>query len=192
MMTEDSRRGVAYVIGLSVLALAIQLYVDTGEVFDGVTGEPLEDVHVISRWNGDWFAGVRSHRVCFKVDATRTSRMGKFTLLSNSFSLNPMMSEPTQTLIYYKPGYQIRALLADSPRDAVALIPDNRKGVERLEDLAGRSRSANCWIRGTEPRAALPLFRSVYEEMKSLGQSAEEQRFVNAARALVEAIEKGE
>ena len=191
MMTTESEMGVIYVLALALGVAGAQLTLDTGYVLDAETGKPLADVHVVARWRGYRVVGIESKSDCFAVDATRTDRTGKYTLLLLSLNTNPLLLDRKQTVFYYKPGYQITVGHASVARWITELKRDTSPALSRLDQIVSRTSSFDCGSESDQRSHLVPYLQEVYDEAKQLGRSGEELDWVEAARSAVEDVELG-
>lgn len=190
MTFQVSDMGLVSIIGAVFGAIGIQVCLDTGYVVDAETGRPLSGVYVVGRWDGDYFQLVKSQTRCFRVDAATTDGIGSYALLSKSLSLNPLVSDTDQTLLFYKPGYEVALVPSSIPRWRTFLKPDRRTGLSRIDHIIASSSSMKC---GAESHTgdSVSYFRAVFEEAKSIAHTPPELRSADNALFNVEVLERG-
>ena len=187
-MTEESERGILYVIALVIGVAAIELQLGTGYVVDSTDGTPLADVYIVSRWEAEQYQGIRSQHVCFKTDAAVTNAVGRYTLLPTSMNFNPLLSGRSQTTVFYKAGYQGAVISDQTSRWRVELSPDSRKDNDRLDHVYGLSILAHCG-HPERQRIALPFHEAILSELGSLIPSPDVQRGIANTRFWISLVE---
>ena len=188
MMTEQSERGILYVIALVIGIAAIELQLGTGYVVDSTDGTPLADVYIVSRWQAVQNQILRSRHLCFKTDAAMTNGVGAYTLLPTSLNFNPLLSERSQTTVFYKAGYQGAVISDQTSRWRVKLTPDSRKDDDRLNHVYGLSVLAHCGYAESQG-SALPFHKAILSELGSLIPSPDVQRGIDNTRFWISLVE---
>jgi len=187
-MTDEQRvkrRGRILLIVIALLSIA-PLYDQYGHpvrVYDGSTGEPLEDVFAIGRWEASGLISMGSGRdICYKVLVARTGKSGVFFMPSWSWSARALLLEHYGGFYYgkepylYKAGYYEAPQVSNPPGQRL-MWRDTRTAAERLSAIEHIQRRSRCLHidDATEIVQLGPVHDTLVNEAESLASTLSER-----------------
>lgn len=159
-----------------------------GRVIDARTEQPLPNVWVAVLWHGSLFAFVESQTVCVHVETTTTDQDGhyRFTPWHAAADIG-WVRDIGPTVYAYRAGYE--RVLRDTPDNTIYLKPftGGAGGAVDGDLVVGDE----CGSAGASEKNLIPLSRALYEDAKSLAQSKEDNKIVNALLYELEKRELG-
>jgi len=167
------------VIALLSIAPLYDQYGHPVRVYDGSTGEPLEDVFAIGRWQASGLISMGSGRdICYKVLVARTGKSGVFFMPSRSWSARALLLEhyggfySGNEPYLYKVGYY-EAPQAPNPPGKRLMWRDTRPPEERISAINQDQRRAECLHIDQVQRAVqfAPLCDAMIKEAESLANT---------------------
>lgn len=167
--------------------ISLSCVAETGLVFDKDTGKPIPNAVVLAEWDGVVGAFVEGHSTCFKVEVTRTDELGRFSISSYSWNLNPFLVQRSRSITALAPGYRLSPQ-TDLHATRIALERQTGTSAEQIRTLGGAG-MASC--KGAET-AVLPYLKELYSEIMVIATTKEDK--LRAAHILfeIEAIEMGQ
>jgi hypothetical protein len=178
---------------VACMCLATQSFALEGKVIDGSTGKPLAGVYVIGAWVVSSGIGVVAKSGCGKLEVTRTDEQGRFTLSKWSGSiLAHLIGDENLNAYYYMRGYRWEK---GHPQigETVVLVPDTRPPIERVRYIGELTAKADCGPWEEQKLKALAMYRSMYEDARSITSSSyEDRQALSGILFMVERLDLGE
>ena len=179
-------------VSIGCMLLAETSYALEGKVVDGSTGKPLPGVYVIGAWQVIIPMPVEARSGCSKLEVVRTDEQGKFVLSKWSGSiLAHLFGDENLNVYYYLRGYRWEKG-SEATGEVVVLVPDTRSPMEQLGRIGEPMGKADCGPLDEQKTKALPMYRLMYEEAKSIAASYEERQSLSGMLFMVESLELGE
>jgi hypothetical protein len=180
------KRAAATALGIVLAILWVyDHYGHPGQVFDGVTGEPLEGVFVIRGWAASGSMGLHSRMGCYQLKITQSNAAGKYYLPRWSWSIIPgslFASVSGQGTAFYKPGYYQAADPIYNTDERSWLWPENRSVKDRLLALDRSIEDGFCGDGNSYKSIRLPLYDAIAKEGTALAKSSTELGIANELR----------
>jgi hypothetical protein len=181
-------------LGLAILyaPFATPSYGLEGKVVDDQTRQPLAGVYVIGAWHVTIPTPVESRSGCSKLEVVRTDAQGRFVLSRWSGNIIAhLFGDENLNVYYYFPKYRL-AKMPEIDQAIVALTPDTRPPMEQLVRIGEPMAKSDCGSWTEQQVRALPMYRVMYEEARSIASSYEERQSLSGMLFMVERLELGE
>ena len=189
------KRAAATALGIVLAILWVyDHYGHPGQVFDGVTGEPLEGVFVIRRWAACGSMGLHSRMGCYQMRITQSNASGKYYLPRWSWSIIPgslFASVSGRGAAFYKPGYYQAADPIYNTDERSWLWPENRSAEARLWTLTRSIEDGFCGDGDSYKSIRIPLYDVIAKEGTALAKSKNELAIANGLRSRANALRYG-
>ena len=168
-------------MSLSLIACGISGSPVSGKVIDKSSGQPIEGAIVVARWKGDILSPVDSQTVCFHVESTLSDKEGKFHIPFWVGMPKGIVNQERFVKVY-KEGY-------------VEVVGQNQEDdIELMETFTGTREerfkylkyfSVRCGGSGKSMRNLYEIDKAIYEEMKNIAKTQEEEKLVEHYRRSV-------
>ena len=154
-----------------------------GKVLDEASGEPIEGAIVVTRWIGHLASWAHGKTVCYHVESTVTEKTGDYHIPrwrdTNTEEWRSKIKPEEVYITAYKPGY-VGSEKREKGVQYLKVFEGARE--ERLDYL--KHLNVSCSQSGKSMRNLYPIYKSLYEEVKQLAETNEDQKWVQRFRKI--------
>lgn len=158
-----------------------------GQVVEEGTHKPIAGAIVVAKWMGSVPAFADSQTVCVHVESAVTDQEGKYELprWSKPSTVGPTVMNLGPVVTAYKPGYAWPT--KPSQKEEIVYLTAFKGGTnERLDYLSRVISATSCVSAGESYKNLYRVKRAVYEEARTVAQTADEKRRAERFRELAE------
>lgn len=179
----------AILVSLPLAACALSGDAVKGRVLEEGTHKPIPGAIVVVRWQGRVSSFVDSQGVCYHVETATTDEQGNYQTKAWSQKQDYSVKFDHLSVDAYKPGYGLPGR-PSQVSEIARLAPFKGTRGERLEYLKNMIGN-ECGAREDYAQKLIPLYRSLYEEARSISVTKEDKKVVRTLHYSIDRLELG-